>query len=176
MGAEPIRQPRPEALVGIAGEIYQTPRIHVNVVHTACTDPMSGQGYHDRVQVDVDGKRYEGCGGDTAVPAGLAGTNWHVEAVNGRPTPLDGQYYVRFEGDRVSAKFGCNGMSGTYTENGGVITVGPMASTRMACPGPAMTFENEGGAILAQPVTVTASGERMTLGNNVGRIDLKRTY
>jgi len=61
-------------------------------------------------------------------------------------------------------------------ENGGVVTVGPMMSTRMACPGPAMSFENEGGAILARPVTVTANGDRMTLGNNVGRIDLKRTY
>jgi heat shock protein HslJ len=176
MGAQPIRQPRPEAIVGIAGEIYQTPRIHVNVVHAACTDAMSGQGYRDRVQVDVDGKRYEGCGGDAAAPAGLAGTNWHVEAVNGRPTPPDGQYYVRFDGDRISAKFGCNGMGGTYMENGGVVTVGPMMSTRMACPGPAMSFENEGGAILARPVTVTANGDRMTLGNNVGRIDLKRTY
>jgi len=129
MGAQPIRQPRPEAIVGIAGEIYQTPRIHVNVVHAACTDPMSGQGYRDRVQVDVDGKRYEGCGGDAAAPARLAGTNWHVEAVNGRPTPPDGQYYVRLDGDRISAKFGCNGMGGTYTENGGVVTVGPMMST-----------------------------------------------
>ena len=60
---QPVRQPKPRAIVGIAGEIYQTPRIGVNIVHTACTDVMSGQAYRDRVQVDVDGRRFEGCGG-----------------------------------------------------------------------------------------------------------------
>ena len=38
-------------------------RIGVNIVHAPCSDVMSGQGYPDRVQVDVDGRRYEGCGG-----------------------------------------------------------------------------------------------------------------
>ena len=55
-GAQPIRQPKPPVIVGFAGEIYQTPRIGVNIVHAPCNDVMSGQGYRDRVQVDVDGK------------------------------------------------------------------------------------------------------------------------
>jgi heat shock protein HslJ len=46
----------------------------------------------------------------------------------------------------------------------------------MYCPGPAMSFENQGSAILAQPVTISSSGDRMTLSNAVGRIDLRRTY
>jgi uncharacterized membrane protein len=41
----------------------------VNIVHAPCSDVMSGQGYRDRVQVDVDGKRFEGCGGDLTSPA-----------------------------------------------------------------------------------------------------------
>lgn len=175
-GDQPIRQPRPQPTIGFAGEIYRTPRIGVNIVHTTCADVMSGQAYHDRVQVDVDGRRFEGCGGDLAAPAGLAGTSWHVEAVNGRPTPPQGEYHVRFEGNRVSAKFGCNGMSGAYTESGDVLTVEPMAATRMFCPEPAMSFEDQAGRILAQAVTITSNGDRIILGNANGRIVLKRTY
>ena len=176
MGSEPIRQPRPQPIMGFAGEIYQTPRIGVNIVHATCTDVMSGQNYRDRVQVDVDGKRFEGCGGDPVAPSGLVGTNWRVVGVNGRTTPAEGQYFVQFEGDRISAKFGCNGMSGSFSQSGNVVTAGPLATTRMACPEPAMSFETQGGAILGQPVTVSSSGDVTTLSNSVGRIDLRRTY
>ena len=50
-------------IVGIAGEIYQTPRINVNIVHGQCSDGMSDRIYPDKVQVTVDGKRFNGCGG-----------------------------------------------------------------------------------------------------------------
>jgi heat shock protein HslJ len=61
--AAPLRQPRPKAIIGFAGEIYQTPRIRVNIVHSQCSDGMSDRAYPDKVQVDVDGQRFEGCGG-----------------------------------------------------------------------------------------------------------------
>jgi heat shock protein HslJ len=61
--AAPILQPTPKVIVGFAGEIYQTPRIHVNIVHGRCSDGMSDRVYPDKVQVDVDGKRFNGCGG-----------------------------------------------------------------------------------------------------------------
>ena len=60
---QPIRQRPPNAIVGIAGEIYQTPRINVNIVHGQCSDGMSDRIYPDKVQVTVDGKRFNGCGG-----------------------------------------------------------------------------------------------------------------
>ena len=59
----PIVQPRPQAIVGIAGEIYQTPRINVNIVHAQCSDGMSDRTYPDKVQVTVDGRQFNGCGG-----------------------------------------------------------------------------------------------------------------
>jgi uncharacterized membrane protein len=61
--AAPITQPTPQVIVGIAGEIYQTPRIHVNKIHKACSDGMSDRTYPDTVTVDVDGRRFNGCGG-----------------------------------------------------------------------------------------------------------------
>jgi uncharacterized membrane protein len=61
--AQPIREPRPKVIIGIAGEIYQTPRINVNIVHAQCSDGMSDRTYPDKVQVTIDGRRFEGCGG-----------------------------------------------------------------------------------------------------------------
>ena len=61
--AQPITQPTPPVIHGFAGEIYQTPRINVNIVHAACSDGMSDRAYPDKVQVTVDGRRYDGCGG-----------------------------------------------------------------------------------------------------------------
>jgi uncharacterized membrane protein len=60
---QPVVQPVPRAIVGVAGEIYQTPRIDVNIVHAQCSDGMSDRVYPDKVQVTVDGQRYNGCGG-----------------------------------------------------------------------------------------------------------------
>jgi uncharacterized membrane protein len=59
----PIKQPTPKVIVGIAGEIYQTPRIDVNIVHAQCSDGMSDRVYPDKVQVTVDGRQFNGCGG-----------------------------------------------------------------------------------------------------------------
>ena len=58
-----VRQPRPPVIVGAAGEIYQTPRIRVNIVHAQCRDGTSDRIYPDRVRVDVDGRAFHGCGG-----------------------------------------------------------------------------------------------------------------
>lgn len=62
-GQQPILEPSVEPIIGIAGEIYQTPRINVNIVHGSCSDLRSTRDYPDKVQVTVDGRHYEGCGG-----------------------------------------------------------------------------------------------------------------
>src|SRR6478735_3702025 len=56
--AQPIRQSTPQVIHGFAGEIYQTPRIIVNIVHGQCSDGMSDRVYPDKVQVRVDGKQF----------------------------------------------------------------------------------------------------------------------
>ena len=60
---QPITQRTPAVIHGFAGEIYQTPRINVNIVHGTCSDGMSDRVYPDKVQVTVDGTRFNGCGG-----------------------------------------------------------------------------------------------------------------
>ena len=61
--AQPVQQPTPKVIVGFAGEIYQTRRINVNIVHGQCSDGMSDRVYPDKVQVTVDGRQFNGCGG-----------------------------------------------------------------------------------------------------------------
>ena len=176
-GGQPVRQPRPQAIIGIAGEIYQTPRIGVNIVHSQCTDVMSGQSFRDRVQIDVDGRRFNGCGGGAVAPASLAGTNWRVAAVNGRATPAQGDYSIRFEADRMGAKFGCNSMGGLYEQTANVVHVRDVSQTLIGCPEPSATFERQGSAILSRPMTMSWNGgDRLTLGNASGQIDLTRSY
>ena len=62
-GTQPILQPSVKPIIGIAGEIYQTPRINVNIVHSRCSDGRSDRSYPDSVQLTVDGRQYRGCGG-----------------------------------------------------------------------------------------------------------------
>jgi heat shock protein HslJ len=174
--AQPIRQPRPQPITGIAGETYQTPRITVNIVHApGCSDGMSDRVYRDRVQVMVDGRRFNGCGGEAVAPVSLARTNWRVAAVNGRPTPRAGEFYMQFEPGRVGARFGCNSMGADYTQTANMLNLGPVVATQMACPD--MSFEGQAGGILNQPLTMSWSGgDSLTLSNSAGRIDLTRSY
>jgi heat shock protein HslJ len=171
-----VAQPTPRVIVGIAGEIYQTPRLNVNIVHRDCSDGMSDRAYPDTVQVDVEGHRYNGCGGGAVAPTSLAGTSWRIGIVNGRSTPPNrGEYYMRFEQNRLSARFGCNSMGADYTQTANIVNLGPVMATRMACPD--MSFESQGGAILNQPMTMSWSGgDRLTLSNAAGRIELVRSY
>ena len=62
-GSPPVTQPTPKVIHGFAGEIYQTPRVNVNIVHGSCSDGMSDRTYPDKVQVTVDGHQFSGCGG-----------------------------------------------------------------------------------------------------------------
>jgi len=62
-GTQAVTEPTPAVIHGFAGEIYQTPQINVNIVHGSCSDGMSDRVYPDKVQVTVDGRRFNGCGG-----------------------------------------------------------------------------------------------------------------
>ena len=101
----------------------------------------------------------------------LTGTNWRVLSINGTRTPAS-NFYVNFMPGQVGAKFGCNSMSGNYTQAGSILSVGVLAATRMACPD--MGFENQGSMILQHPLTISGIGERITLSNDRGTIELVR--
>ena len=218
-----ISQPTPPVTTGVAGEIYKSQRLEVNVVHAACHNGMSDRTYPDTVQVYADGKLYRGCGegevsttNDPLAPvppgsaypqhgyppqtyppqtypppgyptqnyppqAGMPGmtappldrTRWTVLAINGRPVPQDGDYSAEFDNGRLTARFGCNSLSGTYAQHGNNLDVGPVAATRMACPD--MSWETQGQAVLGSGIQVTMiDPNRITLSRGGGTIELTR--
>ena len=113
---------------------------------------------------------YPGAGAPPGMPvANLSGTNWRVLSINGTRTPAS-NFYMNFMPEQLGAKFGCNSMSASYTQRGNSIRFGPVAATRMACPD--MGFEGQGSQILSQPVTVSGYGNRITLTNARGTIEL----
>ena len=118
-----VVQPAPRPISGFAGEIYQTQRLNVNIVHSRCSDGMSDRTYPDTVTVRVDGREYRGCGANIAffsqigenggpypapypggATANLSGTNWTVVAINGRPTPLR-NFYLLHAAQRIAMCF-----------------------------------------------------------------------
>ena len=182
-----VAQPTPVPINGTAGEIYRTPRLEVNIVHSQCSDGMSDRMYPDTVQVYVDGRLYRGCGaqigffsqvGESGQPnypgpggpvIALSGTNWRVVSINGTRTPAS-NFYINFMPDRLGAKFGCNSLGAGYTQTGNILSAGAVMATKMACPD--MTFENQGSAILMAPMTISGVGEQLTLSNARGTIEL----
>lgn len=182
-GEGPISQPTPRAINGFAGEIYQTPRLNVNVVHGQCRDAMSGRAYPSKVQIRADNRSFEGCGGppealSQAPPAAsgpLADSHWRVVSINGRTTPSTDQYRVDFTVDRVGARFGCNSFNGSYFLDRDMMSTGPIMATKMACRGEAGRFESQGGAVLALPARVRFSPGHLTLTNNAGIVELERS-
>lgn len=66
----PVIEPQPRAIHGFAGDIYQGKRISLNIVHgQRCSDGMSDRVYPDKVQVRVDERSFEGCGGAGTIAA-----------------------------------------------------------------------------------------------------------
>ena len=118
-----------------------------------------------------------GCAATPSGPAPiaeLAGTNWRIVAVDGKPAPASGDYSMRFDANGgLGARFGCNSMGGQYRLVGDLLTVSDLANTLMGCPEPAATFEREGSAVLGQPMRVAfSSNDRMYLSNSAGSIAL----
>ena len=70
-GAQPIRQPTPKVIIGIAGEIYRTPRIGVNIVHGQCSDGMSDRVFPTRSRSPSTGGSSTAAAGYNQIVAGV---------------------------------------------------------------------------------------------------------
>ena len=73
----------------------------------------------------------------------FAGTWRLVSLGNGERLAADQAPRIRFEGDNVGGKAGCNSYTGgKNTDASSPALFGPMAATRMMCPDPQMAIEN----------------------------------
>lgn len=179
-GRRPVSVPTPKVIHGFAGEMWQTRRINVNTNHRPCRDGMSDRLYPDTVTVTVDGRRFEGCGGEPRAEAGtgLIDGSWQIAALNGRPVAPGSRPSIAFDKGRVSGNAGCNRFTGNYTFARGQISTGGVASTKMACIDRARNLQEQTIlGLLGERLTVSANragklvltgprGRTMTLARN----------
>lgn len=93
--------------------------------------------------------------------ASLIGTEWG-------PAQNEFDQFIAFkDGGEIIGSGGCNNFFGSYTQNGRLITFGPLASTRKACPGPIMEAERDFLQLLENVRAADATFKELTLyGDN----------
>ena len=174
-GETKINQPATSPIRNGATNTYRTARLEVAITPGRCSDGMSDLIYRDSVSVRADNQRVSGCGGGTIAADSLANSKWTVTAINDRGTPGGAGYFIRFADRDLSAKFGCNGISGNWRRNGDHLSASDLIQTEMGCPEPAASFERQGSAILNSNMRIEQlDGTRLRLVSEAGSIDLKR--
>ena len=96
-------------------------------------------------------------------PVSLDGTAWTATRIGARPASADRMPTLRFEGRRVVAHDGCNGLTGTVTHRGDTITIATLAGTMMACP---PDLDAQSGAYrdaLTSAARTRVTGDRLVL-------------
>ncbi len=170
-GAPAVDEANPTGAVPKNGRL-QGQRILIDSRTQPCA--LNASAFTQTVRVTVDGRTYEGCGGEQSQGLSLGAGSWTVLSVNGRPTPLDRPFTASFDRGRLSLQLGCNRLNAPYALADRVLSVGAVAKTRMACADP--SFEEAGEKALAQPFIVEAIGsEQVVLRNAVGTFNLART-
>lgn len=97
-----------------------------------CQDSMSGMPYPQTVTVEVQGRRFQGCGGDPAEL--LRGGEWVVEDIAGAGLVEGSRVTLQFgPRERVAGRASCNRYTGRYALSGEGLRLKGLASTRMAC-------------------------------------------
>jgi heat shock protein HslJ/uncharacterized membrane protein len=125
----------------------------MTVTERLCTDTMTGMPFPIGVEVELRGKRFVGCGGDslTAIEGG-----WRVIGLGTDELPAGVIATVVFGRDgQVSGKSGCNQFSGPYMLSGEGLSFGNLAQTKMACDSPAMEVEQRINDLIAKVTRVT---------------------
>lgn len=123
--------------------VYTTKANKGNMVITLfkeeCTDALSKEKFKKRVTVEVDGKRYEGCG-QYLENANLNG-KWILDKIGNRSVQASEfakglpELVLNLEGSSISGHDGCNRVNGSMEVMGNRIRFSSLASTKMACPG-----------------------------------------
>ena len=178
----PVSVTTPKVIHGFAGEIYQSRRINVNIVHKRCSDGMSDRTYPDTVQITVDGRAYRGCGGAAAVevPHSVVDGSWRVESIAGKPVVRGTNVSLRFENGRVSGNTGCNSLGGAFTLDRGRLATGALITTKRACLRGVGTQERDMLTLLSERLSVSrnrdgklvmtgARGRTLVLAPEMGR-------
>lgn len=107
-----------------------------------------------------------------ANPANLAGTQWAFPGEVGKTARL---IQFRSEG-KVGGFTGCNRFTGSYSQDGFALTIGPLATTRRACLPDVMKREQQFLVMLEKVRRAEANHSKLTLKDTDGNVlaELKR--
>ncbi|UHD14696.1 META domain-containing protein [Thiocapsa bogorovii] len=104
----------------------------VSIFDRPCVDTMSGMPHPATVEIQLDDRRLEGCGGDPATL--LQGPEWVVEDIGGGGIIDRSRVTLNFGADgRLWGRASCNTYQGEYTLTGESLTLTLSATTMMAC-------------------------------------------
>ena len=163
----PDRQTDPNGFIR-----YQAPldngRINVVFRPDSCVDSMSGQRFDYRVEADVRGKNYMGCGVSLRQLA-LLNDIWVLTNFRGRSISTDStrrevpRLEIQLTEGRVTGTTGCNRLNGSLKADTHQILFGPLATTRMACVGEAGAFEGQFLTEMSTSFTYQVAEGKLTL-------------
>ncbi|GAB3704252.1 hypothetical protein GCM10027592_35380 [Spirosoma flavus] len=133
---------------------------HMNVLFRpdSCVDKKTNNRLDYRVEVDLRGKNYVGCGVSLRQVATLQDI-WVLTEFQGKPVSAGGprnelpRLEISLTEGRVTGTTGCNQLSGPVIADTHLISFGPLATTKMACMGPVGELEKAFLNALATPLT-----------------------
>lgn len=104
----------------------------------------------------------------TTAPADLAtelpGRTFLSTSVEGFTLVEGTQIEITFDGANIGARGGCNQLAGTWTVDGDVLVVPPMAQTQMACePASLMDQDTWLSSVLTSRPTLALDGDTLTI-------------
>lgn len=121
----------------------------ISIFDRPCVDTMSGMPYPATVEIQLDDRRLDGCGGDPATL--LQAAEWVVEDIDGRGIIDRSRVTLNFGADgRLWGRASCNAYQGDYTLTGESLTLALSATTMMACAPALMDQESKVFALLAR--------------------------
>lgn len=103
------------------------------------------------------------CVAEPAPTSPLADSEWRFTAIDGAAPAVSDRARMEFQGDRLGANVGCNGMGGEWRITDGRLIVGPLMGTRMYCEGPVWGQEQAIGTLLAASPRIEITGNAMQI-------------
>ncbi|GAB3497968.1 hypothetical protein GCM10027341_18850 [Spirosoma knui] len=170
---ESINTSVPERIIDSDGSFYfdvpvKTERMKITFAPDSCIDKRSGQRMDYRVQVDVGGKHYVGCGvslrqlallQDIWVLSDFKGKRIAVPSGQGEAPRLE----IRLTEGQVTGTTGCNRLTGRIQADSRRVLFGPLITTKMACAGDVGTLEGDLLSALNEPLSYRIGEARLTL-------------
>lgn len=107
--------------------------------------------------------------GCSSTPYNLNQSSWLLTRLNGETLLPDSSIHFSFQNGTITGRDGCNQFSGSYTQDGEQLTIGPdLVSTMMACEETIMTQSGAFYEMLSKAKTFSHSDDTLILLNSDG--------